>query len=559
MLWLGLYLPRLPLEVFERTLEHDGSARSQGPAALKPARVTPARTTSAHATLPRPTPLLPLLQLALCDRLHVLLANAGAQTLGIHIGCKRATALALAPDLIILERDPIRERHALEQIACWMLQFTPSISLLAPAAEQVQGLAKPHPAKGPAAAATASKSRRSRALLPRYGLLLEVEPSLHLFGGLDALVTAIKAGLQALGFSGQVSCAPTARGAWLLSNHSDGALALDPAQLNSRLAALPLELLDAAAPHHDTFESIGIRTIKELQLLPRAGLARRFGHELLSEIDQALGKKADPRRWFEAPASYSARLELLADIDNAEALLFAARRMLMQMAGWLSGLHAAARSFELLGEHDDRPPTGLAIRMTEPSRDLDRMAGLLRERLAVTKLLAPVHTLLLICGEVVPLSLPNQELFPTPRSAQENLGRLIERLQARLGRAQIQRLSLANDHRPEAAYRLEEIDRLDPAQPAPAAAIFVTSLPRPLWLLPAPKPISERNNRPYWGSALHLLAGPERIESGWWDGALVQRDYFIAEDEANVLYWIYRERLGSSKPGEGWFMQGRFG
>ncbi len=543
MLWLGIYLPLLALEVFERTIERQ--------------------------------PVI--LQLAVCDRLHVLLANAQAQALGVRSQTKRATALALAPNLLMLERNLVREQQALEQIACWLLQFTPSVSLLAPL-----------PNTG--------KTQRSRSMpnLPHSGLLLEVEPSLRLFGGLDPLLSRIRSGLHTLGFNTQIACAPTARGAWLLSLQSDGVVAQDHSQLNARLAALPLHFLDSAASHRETFESIGIRTIKELQLLPRAGLARRFGHELLNELDQALGKKADPRAWFEAPPSYSARLELLADIENAEALLFASNRLLMQMTGWLTALHVAVRSFELHAVHDDLPATQLPIRMTEASRDLDRMVGLLRERLAVTKLPAPVHTLILVCGEVVPLSLTNQELFPTPRSTQESLGRLIERLQTRLGRPQIQRLCVMQDHRPEAAYRLEEIDQtfditslaiaarnVDPAKNVDAKTIGQsptrsskttenatenttalsppTSLPRPLWLLRAPVPISERNNRPYWGSPLNLLAGPERIETGWWDGALVQRDYFIAEDDANVLYWIYRERLGSTDPGKGWFMQGRFG
>ena len=42
---------------------------------------------------------------------------------------------------------------------------------------------------------------------------------------------------------------------------------------------------------------------------------------------------------------------------------------------------------------------------------------------------------------------------------------------------------------------------------------------------------------------LILLAGPERIESGWWDGHPVVRDYFVAGNAAQAVLWIYRERL----------------
>jgi protein ImuB len=48
-----------------------------------------------------------------------------------------------------------------------------------------------------------------------------------------------------------------------------------------------------------------------------------------------------------------------------------------------------------------------------------------------------------------------------------------------------------------------------------------------------------------------LLAGPERIESGWWDGDEAGRDYFIAQLRDASLAWIYRER-------EGWFLHGLF-
>ena len=72
-------------------------------------------------------------------------------------------------------------------------------------------------------------------------------------------------------------------------------------------------------------------------------------------------------------------------------------------------------------------------------------------------------------------------------------------------------------------------------------------------------PITERNNRPYWQGPLTLLAGPERIESGWWDGRPVQRDYFIASDDTDMLLWIYRERVPQADSRQGWFIQGRFG
>ena len=54
---------------------------------------------------------------------------------------------------------------------------------------------------------------------------------------------------------------------------------------------------------------------------------------------------------------------------------------------------------------------------------------------------------------------------------------------------------------------------------------------------------------------LELLSGPERIETGWWDGREVLRDYFVARDERGVRLWIYRDRC---EP-HGWYLHGLFG
>jgi len=135
---------------------------------------------------------------------------------------------------------------------------------------------------------------------------------------------------------------------------------------------------------------------------------------------------------------------------------------------------------------------------------------------------------------------------------------LIERLQARLGPQRVCRALRVEDHRPERATAW---------QPALAAAPRVSAWPsapaltRPVWLLADAQALGERASRPALdGQPLQLLAGPERIETGWWDGVPVARDYFIAQAHDGALVWIYRARLPlSPAAGEGWFLQGRFG
>lgn len=495
--------------------------------------------------------------LAISDRLLILDADEHARALGIVPGMKRAAALALAPALLLHERDRAGEQATLHALAAWALQFTPAVSLQAdlPFGELDD---TPCPC----------------------GLLLEVAPSLRCFGGAGALLAQLRQGLQVLGFPARIGAAPNAAAAWLFARHRDG-LQAGEAGLEAALRELPAALLARSRAQRDTLEAIGARRIDDLLALPRAGLARRCGRALLDELDRALGRQPEPRRWFEAPECFETRLELLSQVEHAEALLFAARRLLERLAGWLAARHCAVRGFELHAEHERRSAserradTLLAIRLADPSRDPERLCTLLRERLAVTRLPAPVRALRLRCDEILPLPATSAQLFPGTDTAHESLARLVERLQARLGPRQVQRLALVADHRPEVAYRVEAVNA--PGQPpsagasqtaaaasrsrpsGPIADAPVAGLPRPLWLLREPVAIGERNNRPWWHSALTLLAGPERIEGGWWDASLVQRDYFIAEDEHHALYWIYRERLAPDDARRGWFVHGRFG
>jgi protein ImuB len=78
--------------------------------------------------------------------------------------------------------------------------------------------------------------------------------------------------------------------------------------------------------------------------------------------------------------------------------------------------------------------------------------------------------------------------------------------------------------------------------------------PRPLWLVNPPEALREARGRPQRAGPLTLLAGPERIESGWWDGGDMRRDYFVALDNAGCWLWIFRD----PRPPGGWFLHGWF-
>ena len=83
---------------------------------------------------------------------------------------------------------------------------------------------------------------------------------------------------------------------------------------------------------------------------------------------------------------------------------------------------------------------------------------------------------------------------------------------------------------------------------------------QPLARVGKPVPLIERDHRPFYGSPLHIVSPPERIEAGWRGGQLVTRDYFVAEGKDHTCYWIFQERMGSREGDESrWYPHGLFG
>jgi protein ImuB len=394
---------------------------------------------------------------------------------------------------------PEPEREALAGLAAWACQFTPRVSLEPPQA-----------------------------------LLLEVEGSLRYFGGRWRFLARLRSGLKALGFEARIAEAPTARAA-LWRARGDG----------YRLEAQPVAVMDLAAEDAVLLAGLGVRTVGGLARLPRDGLARRFEAGLLAQLDQALGRSPEPRAFFVPPARFEARLEMPAPLRQAEQALFAARRLLAQMEGFLAARQAGVRAFTLELSHEDAPTTEVKIGLAGAGREAAHFARLLLERLGTLTLRAPVEAIRLAADAIEPLPERSARLFDDRPGGEEGWLRLVERLQARLGSAAVHGLDTHEDHRPEHAFRHVSFEVKNPTSGEKKKdQKRETPSPRPLWLLDPPRPLAE--------GEFALLAGPERIESGWWDGAEALRDYFIARTGEASLAWIYREREG------GWFLHGYF-
>ena len=426
-----------------------------------------------------------------------------------------AAALALAPGLRLREREAAAETEALLGIAAWAMQCTPSVALDFPDL-----------------------------------VLLEVSGSLKLFGGMEEIAARLRQGLAAMGYSARLAAAPTARAASWFARSGRQCLIADATLLESELRALPLSVLQWA--EEEALASIGAGSVGDLLALPRDGLARRFGQGLLDALDQALGRLPDPRGAFVLPEKFCAAIELPAEATQAEALLFAAKRLLAQLEGFLAARAAGTRRLLLTLSHRAAPATRIELGLVAACREAAHFALLLRERLQQTARPETVRAIALEVQAIEPLEHSNQNLFPDELREEGNWPRLIERLRSRLGAAAVHGIVLCADHRPERAS--VHLDRASAqAEPGAKQLAFDFEL-RPFWLLARPQALEENGSVPCHHGPLKLLAGPERIESGWWDGADMARDYFVARSADAALLWVYRER----SPAGAWYLHGIF-
>jgi protein ImuB len=478
---------------------------------------------------------------AVVERRRIACASPAARAAGVRPGQGLAAALALLPTLVAIERDAAREAAALEALALWALQFTATVAPMV------------------------------------NTLLLESGGSLQLFGGLATLIERLRAGLAAQGLSATLASAPTPTGARMLAMSGFDTHLQTAAALRAALPGLPIGALEGAAGFAATFDTLGVRNLADLLALPRDGLARRFGPHLGEEIDRAFGSRPDPVRPLVVPERFHAAVALVAPIDSAAAVEHACRRAFEQLEGFLRAGRCAVGGIDLhlrherRGRHDDdgaMPETHIGLRFFEPTAAAARFMLILSERLHHTVLARRVER---IDIDAVPVRATESSasLLPAPVRAGHGLERLLERLHARLGADAISRPALQAEHRPARAGIVHAFDAAGThphatgARPHGAARRPVAASrqhdaaawgPRPLWLVEPPQALAEIDGKPHHGGPLQLVAGPERIEAGWWDDAAMARDYFIARTEARALVWIFRDR----GPATGWFLQGYF-
>jgi protein ImuB len=488
---------------------------------------------------------------------------------GLRVGVMLTDARAMLPDLAVHPAAPEADVELLERLAAWCERYTPHVAI---------DRAHDHAARDGSGA-----------------LWLDITGCAHLFGGEAALRQDLLARLERRGFRAQAAIADSPGAAWALARFgTEESAIVQPGGSRAALGALPVAALRLAPEQAVMLERLGLARIESLYPLPRQALVARFGEELTTRLDEALGIADEPISPRTPLPTHRAQLGFAEPILQREALLPVTKKLLRQLCCGLEAASAGARRLVLAFYRVDNSTDCVAIGTSRPCRDPRQLVRLLEEKLDRIDPGFGIERAILEAEVVEPL-LPEplawrsmgagdldqaRDLAPGPGrgwgpSPQQALAPLVDRLSNRLGSQAVVRLVPRASHIPERAQcRVALSQHADP-QAETAAALRLADAPtRPLRLLAWPEPIEAVAPLPddppvlfRWRRALHKVArvrGPERLAPEWWrdpdagqDAAT--RDYFAVEDTQGGRFWLFREGLYLAEAAmPRWYLHGLF-
>ena len=491
---------------------------------------------------------------------EVVACCAAARRRGVRAGMPLAEVGLHAPDAVPVAHDPAADRAALEELAVlFMRHLSPRV-----------GLADPGGGREPC------------------GLAADVTGCGHLFGGERNLVDRAVRLARRAGYAARAAVAGCVGAAWGLARFGpETACVFEPRDRPARLDRLPAAAARLPPAALATLRELGVTTVGGVRKLPRSGLPSRFGAEVTRRLDLFDGTRPEPVAAVRPPAVVAATWEADYPATTREELAAVCAELIDEALDRLPagrGVREAAFAFR---PEDDFDPDGgagggpvagprvLPLAAARPTREAARLNALVALQLDRAAL-PPASAITLTVSAHERLRTARATLFGSAGDADREVGELVETLSGRLGKDRVRRAAPTGDPLPERSVRLTPAlnGDLDPL-PAPADWLAGT---RPATLLDPPEPVRVLSLVPD-GPPFRLARrgpggpggggggggggkrvteipsawGPERIQTGWWRGPRVDRDYWRAELAGGGRVWLFRDLKTGS-----WFLHGIF-
>ncbi|MEM1362650.1 MAG: DNA polymerase Y family protein [Pseudomonadota bacterium] len=446
------------------------------------------------------------------ERLYCL--NAAAERAGLSRGMSFSDARAFCPALISAPARPDLDARFLTALRRWALRYCPWVGR--------EG---------------------------RDGLVLDVTGATHLWGGSEAMLADMRQRAARAGLALQLGYAATRGAAWAFAHYGAEA----PEQ---RLEDLPVDALRLDPDTVTGLQRLGLRQIGDLNRTARGPLARRFGADLLTRLDQALGALPEPVTPETEPPHFGLRMTLPEPIGLLQDVMGIADRLLGPLCDKLKTHGRGARQISLTLRRVDQANQEVELRLATAMRDPTRILPLFERGLSEVDAGFGIDQVRIEATLTEPL--PVQQIGSEAlRRSPDQLNDLITRIGTRIGLENVQRFLPADSHIPERSFTIAAAAFSAPEGP------WVRLRPRPPRLFP-PEPIAGTGPRPpqrfRWRRMSLTTAratGPERITPEWWleddNWRSGLRDYWKLDTNQGRRLWLF---YTPEKPG--WFVQGEF-
>ena len=508
----------------------------------------------------------PLVVAAKIDNaLQLVALNDAAASTGLVVGLPLATARAMLPALEVIDADPVADGKTLNAIADWCDRFTPLV-----------------------------------ALDGTDGLFLDITGCAHLFGGEARMMAAVCDALSRQGFIVSGAIAGTAVAARALTRHSHGRIVVSGGEA-AAVAPLSVATLGVDEKIVRGLNRAGLKTIGDVAFRMPAEITARFGAAFTSILQQALGQGDAPISPRKPAPDYVVEKRFAEPVATHDAIMLTLCSLSAVLTAAMERHGKGARLLEASFFRTDGAVRTIAVEAGQPITRPEVVERLFAEKLdALADPLDPGFGFDLI--RLSALHTVNvtavQHGFDTAANEAEDVGHLVDRLVARIGRRRVIRYVPQDTHIPEHAALA--IPAQEDSSGAGAWPVPIRNEPpsRPLRLFARPEAINVTADFPdgtpaqfRWRRNLHVIVrteGPERIAMEWWrhrdededdeedefaklhppqpdtdvlkhDGSVLTRDYFRAEDREGVRYWIYREGIFEREVETfRWFLHGVF-
>ncbi|MDD9890363.1 MAG: DNA polymerase Y family protein [Gammaproteobacteria bacterium] len=396
-------------------------------------------------------------------------------------------------------------------------------------------------------------------------LICEIRSSLKYFGGINAIHNKVneplKEALKQLSlpeFFLHAAC-PTVTGSLLLARSGHNGLVYRKDNLRSALGQLSTEVLHLSKEQNRRLYNMGIRHLRDIWRLPTDGLRKRFGSEFMNLLKKALGEAPDPTQNYLPPPAFSTSYDLPYEVESLDRLLPIADEMLSHLCEFLRRRDLSMSHLVFYLKHEKRNGTDINMSLRQASRCNKHLLMLLETHFTNLMIPAPVIAMKMEVKKFDAFMSHSESLLaedkPNGRQYHDNnLYQFMEQLKARLGGHFVNSINTVAEHCPEYATRQIAYDEMEITSRAGDKQKSIPLTPRPFLLLQEPQQLILKNGKLYHSKPITIISGPERIESYWWSGSDVRRDYYVALEQNGSRLWIYRERSGEKN----WYLHGYF-